>query len=68
MMRSELISEPKQLMPGLKVVSKGKQSKDVLSTRTVLEELFVLLEDYAPTWYTREHHDRAIAALLQREL
>jgi hypothetical protein len=30
----------------------------------VLEELFELLEDYAPTWYTEELHNRAVAALL----
>ena len=34
--------------------------------RAVLEELFKLLEDYAPTWYTEEHHNRAVAALLGR--
>lgn len=34
--------------------------------RAVLEELFLLLEDYAPTWYTEEHHNRAVAALLGR--
>jgi prephenate dehydrogenase len=34
------------------------------SPKTVLEELFILLEDYAPVWYTDEHHDRALAALL----
>ncbi len=32
----------------------------------VLEELFLLLEDYAPAWYTEEHHNRAVAALLDR--
>ena len=31
--------------------------------RVVLAELFELLEDYAPTWYTEELHDRAVAAL-----
>jgi len=25
-------------------------------------ELFELLEQYAPTWYTEQHHDRALAA------
>lgn len=35
--------------------------------RIVLEELFELLEDYGPSWYTEEHHNRAIAALLSRE-
>jgi hypothetical protein len=33
----------------------------------VLEELFTLLEDYAPAWYTEEHHNRAVAALVGRE-
>ncbi len=38
------------------------------TARAVLEELFLLLEDYAPTWYTVEHHNRAVAALLGREV
>jgi hypothetical protein len=42
------------------------QQKNVLSPNVVLAELFVLLEDYAPAWYTEEHHRRAIAALLAR--
>jgi len=29
----------------------------------VLRELFELLEDYAPTWYTVEHHNRLAAVL-----
>lgn len=36
------------------------------SVRTVLEEVFVLLEDYAPLWYTEEQHDRILAALRSR--
>ena len=28
-----------------------------------LRELFLLLEEYAPTWYTEEHHNHAAAAL-----
>jgi hypothetical protein len=31
----------------------------------VLQELVELLEDYAPTWYTEEHHNRAAAALCE---
>jgi len=31
--------------------------------KTVLKELFNLLERYAPTWYTQDHHDRAVIAL-----
>lgn len=30
---------------------------------TVLRELFALLEEYAPLWYTEELHNRAAAAL-----
>jgi hypothetical protein len=33
------------------------------STQTVLRELYELLEDYAPSWYTEEHHKRATTAL-----
>jgi hypothetical protein len=29
----------------------------------VLEELFELLEEYGPSWYTEEHHRRVLAAL-----
>jgi hypothetical protein len=28
-----------------------------------LEEVFDLLEDYAPIWYTEKQHDRILAAL-----
>ena len=28
-----------------------------------LVELFNLLEDYAPAWYKKAHHDRALAAI-----
>jgi hypothetical protein len=35
------------------------------NARVVLEELFRLLEDYAPAWYTEEHHNRIVAALLE---
>ena len=33
----------------------------------VLEELFLLLEEYAPAWYTEEQHNRAVAALRRRD-
>jgi hypothetical protein len=28
-----------------------------------LAELYDLLEEYAPTWYTQQHHERAESAL-----
>ncbi len=37
------------------------------SVRMALEEVFELLEDYAPLWYTQEHHDRILSALLNRD-
>jgi hypothetical protein len=33
------------------------------SGNAVLRELFELLQDYAPSWYTEELHNRAAAAL-----
>ena len=36
------------------------------SARVVLREIFNLLEEYAPTWYTEAHHDRIVAALSNR--
>ncbi len=43
----------------------SEEAERVPTAREVLEELFQLLEDYAPTWYTEQHHNRAVAALLQ---
>ena len=42
----------------------GSLEQEVVTTKVVLEELFSLLEEYGPTWYTEEHHKRAVAALL----
>lgn len=53
--------------PQLNVVSNNTQVKKASDARTVLEELFVLLEDYGPTWYTQEHHNRAVEALLEKQ-
>jgi hypothetical protein len=40
---------------------------ETVAPEVVLRELFELLEDYAPMWYTEEHHRRAVAALIQGE-
>lgn len=50
----------------------GNQSgatKDLAApgVRTTLEEVFDLLEDYAPIWYTEGLHDRIVAALRNRD-
>jgi hypothetical protein len=35
----------------------------VLQLQETLKMLYDLLENYAPPWYTQEHHDKADAAL-----
>lgn len=42
-------------------------SQDAPSALKILEELFDLLEDYSPTWYTETHHRRAVAVLRTRQ-
>jgi hypothetical protein len=42
----------------------GSLEQEAVTTEAVLEELFSLLEEYGPAWYTEEHHKRAVAALL----
>jgi hypothetical protein len=41
------------------------QQQGAASPMMVLRELYELLEDYAPMWYSEEAHDRAEAALKQ---
>ena len=48
--------------------SGGRHKKPSLEAQSVyvaevFRELFNLLEQYAPVWYTEEHHNRALAAL-----
>jgi hypothetical protein len=52
----------------LKVVSGGGKAHNnddpkPITAVAVLQELFELLEDYGPIWYTQENHDRAVVAL-----
>ena len=53
-----VVSEPR---PQLEA-HRDQQAREM---RAALQELYLLLEAYAPVWYTREHHDRALRALLQ---
>jgi hypothetical protein len=55
--RVELTDSYKTNIPG------SEDGERIPTPREVLEELFHLLEDYAPTWYTEEHHNHAVAAL-----
>lgn len=56
----------------IKIVTAGEsESKNfdqrlLLSPKAILKELYELLEDYGPAWYTEEQHNRVVAALLDR--
>ena len=39
------------------------RAAEVLKLQEALKTLYDLLEKYAPSWYTEEHHDKAEAAL-----
>ena len=39
------------------------RAAEVLKLREALQMLYDLLEEYAPAWYTEEHHDKAEVAL-----
>jgi hypothetical protein len=40
-----------------------REKPDAFQVVGVFREMFNLLEEYAPLWYTAEHHNRAVAAL-----
>ena len=42
------------------IVRLREELKQILDA---LQMLFDVLEEYAPCWYTEEHHERALAAL-----
>ncbi len=49
-----------------KVVRRSFKLKDTSTStnpKVVLKEIFELLEEYGPVWYTEELHNRAKAAL-----
>jgi hypothetical protein len=47
-----------------KGIGTNPQPCQAITTKAALEELFELLEEYGPIWYTEEHHNRALSALL----
>ncbi len=73
---SERVSRQKQIIRGkymnshlLEIVSgcRNQHNNDnrpkPITPVEVLQELFELLEDCSPIWYTQENHDRAVAVL-----
>lgn len=43
----------------------GQSEPNVFNPMAIFKELFELLEDYGPVWYSEELHERARAALTQ---
>ena len=43
--------------------SVSEMERDRVLLTKVLTEIYELLEEYAPPWYTQEHHERVKAAL-----
>lgn len=43
--------------------ARNSEQRQSANPKDVLIELFELLEDYGPNWYTEEHRNRALAAL-----
>jgi hypothetical protein len=52
-----------KVLPMAREIDNGPYQAPGLDPKIVLKELFELLEDYGPGWYTEDHHDRAVAAL-----
>lgn len=57
---SKLLEMPAK--PSLSNDAEPVRSRDI---KAALAELFLLLEEYAPLWYSEETHNRARAALQQ---
>ena len=53
----EISSFPKQMNEA------SEMSLPLTQLTDALAELYALLEGYAPTWYTFDHHERAESAL-----
>jgi hypothetical protein len=52
-----------KVLPMVRENESGPHPFQSVDPKVVLEELFELLEDYGPGWYTEDHHNRAVAAL-----
>jgi hypothetical protein len=52
-----------ELVRGTGKVQNNDNRPSPITPVAVLQELFELLEDYSPVWYTQENHERALAAL-----
>lgn len=49
--------------PALAIQQHSPTVRENPEPKEVLTELLLLLEEFAPSWYTEDHHKRALAAL-----
>lgn len=57
----DIQSSRNKAVPGTKK-EHSQESSQFKTVSAAFLELFELLEEYAPSWYTEEHHNRAVAA------
>jgi hypothetical protein len=60
-MSSLVLNEANEIESG----SNGRKERQSVDSKAVLAELFKMLEEYAPGWYTKDHHNRVLAVLLE---
>ena len=61
--RNLSVSLPGPAAVNVRTIASNRDHVHSTKEREVLTELFELLEEYGPAWYTEEHHNRIIAAL-----
>lgn len=61
--KSVSLLRPVDVQSEMRSKEPGFEPSEVIEARDSLIELFDLLEEYAPTWYTQAHRARALAAI-----
>ena len=57
----------KQVVRGSNSCANDRRPNNSLRLREALSDLYRLLEEYAPSWYTEEYREKAQAALHYRD-
>lgn len=63
--REKTYAELADAAPGGTLLER-REERWLRDLRAACGELFELLEEYGPSWYTEEHHKHAVAALFDR--
>jgi hypothetical protein len=61
--RKESMDSKEVYGQGLHLISSEPGTAELSDPKNVLEEVFELLEEFSPAWYSEELHKRAMAAL-----